>query len=204
MTHNSNYGRKIVKFQKKYLLWLILTLPACGMVAALILNNVPIKDLLHPSGEFSARFMIIAMCATPLLILFQRFNRSLIIPQWLIRHRRTFGVAAFGYAGLHTLFYIIDTATWVKMVSEITSTGIWTGWLALLIFIPLGITSNNRSQQYLRTAWKKLQRWVYPAAILTLLHWIFIHNNLGPALIHFVPLAVLELFRAYAKCWEKL
>ena len=74
---------------------------------------------------------------------------------------------------------------------------IWTGWLAFLIFIPLAITSNDRSQRWLKSTWKKLQRWVYPAAVLTLLHWIFVHNDIGPALVHFVPLAALELFRVY-------
>lgn len=187
-----------MRFQMKYLFWLALTIPALGMMAALIMGNAPSGDLLHPSGEFSARFMIIAMFATPLFILFRWLGYSPAIPQWLMRHRRAFGVAAFGYAVLHTIFYIIDMAIWMEILNDAKSTGIWTGWLAFLIFIPLGLSSNDRSQHYLKATWKKLQRWVYPAAILTLLHWIFVHNNLGPALIHFIPLAALELFRIYA------
>ena len=46
-------------------------------------------------------------------------------------------------------------------------------------------------------AWKTLQRWTYAAAVFTLLHWIFVHNNLGPALVHFVPLAGLETYRIW-------
>ncbi len=34
--------------------------------------------------------------------------------------------------------------------------------------------------------WKMLQRLVYFAAIATVLHWIFVHNNMGAALTHFV------------------
>ena len=45
--------------------------------------------------------------------------------------------------------------------------------------------------------WKTLQRWVYVAAIATLLHWIFVHNNFGPALVHFIPLAGLETYRLW-------
>lgn len=181
----------------KYLLWLILAIPAAGMLTGFFSGKALSGELLHPTGEFSARFMIIAMLATPLLMLFRRFGWSLTVPQWLVRHRRAFGVAAFAYAALHTVFYIIDVAGWAEILSEFTSIGIWTGWLAFAIFIPLAITSNNRSQRLLRTGWKKLQRWVYPAAVLTLLHWIFVHNNIGPALVHFVPLAALELYRIY-------
>jgi len=36
---------------------------------------------------------------------------------------------------------------------------------------------------------------VHPAAMLTLLNWIFVHNNFSPALVHFVPLTVLEAYR---------
>lgn len=181
----------------KYILWGVLTLPAIGLMSGYFAGSASSHDLLHPTGEFSARFMIIAMLASPLLILFQRFDWSVAVPQWLVRNRRAFGVAAFGYALLHTVFYLVDVGVWSKILSDFTSLGIWTGWLAFVIFIPLAITSNNRSQQLLRATWKKLQRWVYPAAVLTLLHWIFVHNNIGPALVHFVPLAVLELYRVY-------
>lgn len=142
--------------------------------------------------------MIIAMLATPLLVLFRRRGWSISFPQKLMRHRRALGVAAFPYAVIHTVFYLIDIGIWSEIISEIKLKGIWTGWLALVIFIPLGITSNNRSQRILKAAWKGLQRWVYPAAVLTLLHWVFIHNNIGPALVHFVPLALLELYRVYS------
>lgn len=45
--------------------------------------------------------------------------------------------------------------------------------------------------------WNSLQRWVNLAAVGTLLHWKFVHNNLGPALVHFVPLAALETHRIW-------
>lgn len=186
-----------MNFQLKYILWLILALPAIGLTSGYFSGNILSGELLHPTGEFSARFMVIAMLATPLLLLCRRNGWSLKVPQWLIRQRRAFGLAAFGYALLHTVFYIIDIGALSEILGELKLTGIWTGWLAFLIFIPLAITSNNRSQRWLKTAWKKLQRWVYPAAVLTLLHWIFVHNNVGPALVHFIPLATLELYRIY-------
>lgn len=176
-----------------YFLWALLALPSIPMVAGLVSGNADAEGLLHPTGEFAARFMIIAMMITPLRLMFAKSKW----PVWLMRRRRYFGVAAFGYAAFHTALYIIDMATLQAMLAEFFALGIWTGWAAFAIFIPLGLTSNNRSQRLLGARWKQLQRWVYPAAVLTLLHWIFVHNNLGPALVHFVPLLALETYRIW-------
>ena len=173
-----------------WLLWAVLALPGVGMVASW-LGGAAAEGMLHGSGEFSARFMIIAMIATPLRLLLPGWRG----PIWLVRRRRAFGVAAFAYAVLHTLFYLDDAQLLTVVIAELTSPGIWTGWLAFLIFLPLGLTSNDRSQRLMRGAWKRLQRWVYPAAVLTLAHWILVHNNIGPALVHFIPLAALEIAR---------
>jgi sulfoxide reductase heme-binding subunit YedZ len=47
----------------------------------------------------------------------------------------------------------------------------------------------------LKTGWKRLQRLAYPAAVLTLLHWVFVHDDRTAALLHFAPLALLEAWR---------
>ncbi len=151
------------------------------------------EGLLHPTGEFSARFMIIAMILTPMRMLFPGSG----FWRWMMKRRRYFGVAAFGYAAFHTLLYIIDMGSLRAMLGEFTALGIWTGWAAFVIFIPLAITSNDWSLRAMGTAWKSLQRWVYPAAVFTLLHWMFVHNDIGPALVHFVPLAGLEGYRIW-------
>ena len=104
-------------------------------------------------------------------------------------------MAAFCYAAIHTLFYVIDMGSLQAVLDEFWLLGIWTGWVAFAIFIPLAFTSNQAMVKKLRAKWKPLQRWVYPAAVLTLVHWIFVHNNLGPALVHFIPLALLETYR---------
>ena len=81
------------------------------------------------------------------------------------------------------------------ILAEIGAPGIWTGWAAFAIFIPLGITSNDAAMRALGRGWKRLQRLAYAAALLTLVHWMLVHNNLGPALAHFVPLMLLEAWR---------
>jgi sulfoxide reductase heme-binding subunit YedZ len=180
-----------------YFLWILLALPSVPMTLALLSaatgpNGIPMTEmLLHPTGEFSARFLIITMMLTPLRMLFPASG----FLRWMIKRRRYFGMAAFFYALAHTVLYIVDMGSLSAMLGEFLALGIWTGWLAMLIFLPLAATSFNSAVRKLGTSWKTLQRSVYVAAIATLLHWIFVHNNLGPALVHFVPLAALEIYR---------
>lgn len=179
--------------------WVLLALPSIPMILGLVSGQPgpegePVTEtLLHPTGEFSARFLIIAMILTPMRMLFPGSG----FWRWMMRRRRYFGVAAFVYAAFHTVLYILDMGGLQAILGEALSLGIWTGWLAFFIFVPLAITSNHWSVRRMGPAWKKLQRWVYVAAVGTLLHWIFVHNNIGPALVHFVPLAGLEAYRIW-------
>lgn len=184
--------------KSRYILWALLALPSLPMLAGLMSGGTGAEGLLHPTGEFAARFMIVAMVISPIRLLFP--NASW--PFWLVRRRRCFGVAAFAYALAHTCLYIVDMASVRLMLDEFTALGIWTGWVAMAILLPLGFTSNNMAQRLLGHRWKQLQRGVYAAAVLTLVHWIFVHNNLGPALVHFVPLALLEAYRIRAVFWR--
>jgi sulfoxide reductase heme-binding subunit YedZ len=178
---------------KRPTFWALLCLPAVLMLRPYVFGDVIAMDMLHPTGEWSARFMIAAMVLSPLL--------SLIGPRpwlsWLIQRRRALGLAAFGYAMLHLIFYIIDMGNLDDMLAEFLALGIWTGWAAMLFFVPLAVTSNDTSMRALKAGWKRLQRFVYPAAVLVLVHWIFIHNNLGPALVHFIPLVLLVAARYF-------
>jgi len=175
----------------RYFFWALLALPALPMMISLSSDPGVAEKLLHPSGEFSARFMIIAMMITPLRMIFPKAGWL----NWLMRRRRALGVAAFLYAVLHLVLYVMEKGALAPMLAEFMELGIWTGWLAFAIFVPLGLTSNNISQRWLLKKWKSLQRFVYPAAVLTLAHWIFVHDNLGPALVNFLPLAGLEAWR---------
>lgn len=180
-----------------YFIWALLALPSLPMVLALVSgqpgpDGKPVAEmLLHPTGEFSARFLIICMILTPMRMLFPESG----FWRWMMKRRRYFGVAAFAYAALHTGLYIIDMGSLQAILGEALELGIWTGWLAFLVFVPLAVTSNDWSVRKMGPAWKTLQRWVYVAAVGTVLHWIFLHNNFGPALVHFLPLAGLETYR---------
>jgi len=180
-----------------YWIWALFSIPAVGMlIEALTSDNARIFHILvHPSGEFSARFMIIAMMATPLCLLLKGWRG----PLWLKKNRRYLGVAAFGYALLHTVFYILDKASVDRIIDELPRLYIWTGWVAFVIFIPLAVTSMDYFVRVMGPRWKTLQRWTYPAAVLTLVHWAAIHNWNSPAaaIVHFAPLAILETYRIW-------
>ncbi len=177
-----------------YAFWALLSLPAVPMMAGLT-SGAPsaVHDLLHPTGEFAARFMVIAMMITPLMMLLKGWRG----PRWLMQRRRHLGVAAFGYAALHMVLYLVDEGVVAFTTSELFKLSIWTGWLAFLIFVPLAITSTEGWVRRLGPRWKPLQRCVYGAAVLTLLHWAALHDwgGIAPALVHFVPLALLEVYR---------
>ncbi len=76
-------------------------------------------QLLHPSGEFAARFLIIAMLASPLVLLLRGWRG----PLWLKKNRRYFGVAAFGYSVLHTVFYLIDEGSIARVAADLPLMG---------------------------------------------------------------------------------
>ena len=180
-------------FNHRFSLWILLALPAVAMLSGYARGATEAMDLLHPSGEMSARLMIIAIAISPLI--------SVLGPrkwlQWMAARRRALGVAAFAYALLHLGFYIIDMGNVPDMIAEVLAPGIWTGWAAFILMMVPAILSNDASMRALKARWKQLQRFVYPAAILTLLHWIWVHNNLGPALVHFIPLALIVALRAF-------
>ena len=182
-------------FNHMYFFWAVLALPSIPMAMGLASGSVSAEDLLHPSGEFAARFLIIAMMITPLRLLFPTTGWV----NWLAKRRRALGVAAFAYALLHLLLYWVDMETMQAILAEFWVLGIWTGWAAFAVFVPLAVTSNDSAVRKLNRWWKPIHRWVYLAAFLTLIHWIFVHKNLGPALVHFIPLGLLEFYRVIRK-----
>ncbi len=181
-----------------YGLWALFAAPGVAMTVAIFISDDPagmIHEMIHPSGEFSARFLIVAMMATPLAMLLRGWRG----PKWMKKNRRYLGVAAFGYALLHTVLYLIDKAALDPVLSELPKFSIWTGWVAFLIFVPLAVTSRDWFVRQMGTWWKWLQRWTYAAAVLTLAHWAALNDwgGVAPALVHFGPLIGLECYRVW-------
>jgi len=182
-------------------LWGVLALPAAGMAWELATtDNARIYHILvHPTGEWAARLLIITMLASPLILLFKGAR----FPRWLKKNRRYFGVASFAYAAAHTAFYLIDRGAFggdmTRVLADLPKLYIWTGWLAFAIFLPLAATSADWALKAMGPRWKTLQRWTYPAAVLTFVHWAALHDWGHPtaAIVQFAPLALLEGYRVW-------
>jgi len=173
----------------------MLALPFVWLVNAYRVEVLFYGEVIHISGEFSARLLILTMAITPLRLMFGNARW----PAWLLHRRRYFGVATFFYALLHTVVYLQKKASLTLVWQEGMSFSMWTGWLAFCIFLVLAITSNDASVRRLRRAWKKLHRWVYLAALLGFTHWIFIAFDFVPGLIHFLILLSLETYRLWKR-----
>lgn len=180
-----------IVLNNRLLLWVILSIPGVMMLYGFASGRIDAADLLHPSGEFSARLMILAMMIGPLVSLFGAKG----VLKWLTARRRYLGVAAFGYAFLHLIFYVIEMETVKDMLAEIDALGIWTGWIAFVALLIPALISNQASVRVLKRNWKRIQQLAYPAAILTLAHWLFLSEGRIGALINFSPLIMLTILR---------
>jgi sulfoxide reductase heme-binding subunit YedZ len=109
------------------------------------------------------------------------------------------GLFAFFNVSLHFLAYAwVDQRFDLHYILEdiVERPYITIGFLALVLLIPLAVTSNKRMVRRLGKRWKKLHRLVYPIAILGVWHyyWLVKADLLEP-LIYAGILAFLLLYR---------
>ena len=185
-------------FLAKRWMWFVLALPLLpiavqGFQTSGEMHSV--HNLLEPSGEASARLLILALCATPL---------SMLLPGWwgsrlLIRNRRAIGVASFLYGCLHLALYVASVNDLGAMWQQLGWTYILLGWLAFLALAPLALTSTNASVRRLGRNWKRLHRWAYLAAAATYLHWVAIYGGsvLLNVTLNFLPILALTAYRIW-------
>jgi len=124
----------------------------------------PTTEALLWTGDWAVAFLLISLAITPARALFD----------WppLVTLRRRLGLAAAGYALLHFALYVFDQKWNLVVVAlEILKRFYLTiGFVALLIFIALSITSTDGWQRKLRRNWKRLHYLVYPLTVLALVH----------------------------------
>lgn len=176
-----------------YVLWTVLALPAVYTGIAWWRGATFYGEVLHASGDLAAQLVIVTLAVTPLKYAFPRARFT----RWLRRSRRYFGVAAFGYAFVHAVVYLQRQADLSSIVDDAAATAMWTGWLALIVMLPLAATSNDASVRRLGRRWQLLHRLVYPAAVLTFAHWILTAFDPVPGSIHAGVLAAIVAIRLW-------
>jgi len=182
----------------RVLVWLVLAAPFFYFCYGFLREQIYYGEMLHASGELSVRLLMLALAVTPARLLFPKARWT----RWLVTQRRYFGVASFMYAALHTLVYL-DKQDLASIVEDSLGFDIWTGWLALLVFLLLAITSNDRAVAWLKRRWKTLHRLVYVATALTFIHWIFSAFDVVPAIAHLAVIVALESVRVFLNSSEK-
>lgn len=170
------------------LLWLIAA--ALGL-AGLSLGPNPSREMLHFTGKTALNLLWIGLLASPL----QRLTGEV---QW-IRPRRIIGLFAFGYALLHFVIYAalelgLDFSDLAREI--VKRPFIIVGTLALLLLVPLAVTSTDRMMRRLGRRWQTVHRLVYPATILAVWHfWWQVKKDLTEPMLYAAALALLLGFR---------
>ncbi|MFN6934468.1 MAG: ferric reductase-like transmembrane domain-containing protein [Tsuneonella sp.] len=181
-------------------MWLILALPALwiGWRWAMTPDAYGFGHAIKDSGDWAAWLLLAALAVTPARLVLGTgpFTR------WLLLRRRDLGVASFAYAAWHTVTYLADKASLPVILEQAGGTDLLTGWLALALFVPLAVTSNDVSVRALKRSWKTLHRLVYPAAVLVFVHWALTAFDPFVAYVHIAILAALETTRI-AMQWRR-
>ena len=151
----------------------------------------PVEDIQHYSGEWALRLLLVTLAMTPL--------RRLSGWRWPIRIRRMLGLFAYFYMCLHFANYLVFDLTFdpVLLAEDLIKRRyITVGFACWLFLLPLAVTSTNGWQRRLGRRWKQLHQLIYPAAILAILHFLWlVKADLLEPLIYAVILVLLLALR---------
>ena len=156
----------------------------------------PIEKLMDNLGEMALRLIVLTLFISSLSE-FKKFR-------FLIDVRRMIGLFAFFYVTCHFLTYIVldhffDMNFIIKDI--IKRPFITFGFISFVFLIPLAITSPKKILKKLGyKVWKKIHYLIYPAAILSSVHFYMLvrANKTEPAIYIFLIL-ILLLYRFYYK-----
>lgn len=166
---------------RQLILWALLAAPAVATAARYAADAISYGEVIHATGVWSVRLLIVTLAVSAVRLGFPRAAWA----GWLMRRRRDLGVATFGYALFHLAVYLARKIELpILILREGLEPGMAAGWIAFLGFAALAATSNDASVRRLGRAWKRLHRLVYPAAALTVAHWLLTAFELRDGLIH--------------------
>jgi methionine sulfoxide reductase heme-binding subunit len=156
----------------------------------------PIEKFMDNMGEMALRLIVLTLFISSLSE-FKKFR-------FLIDVRRMIGLFAFFYVSCHFLTYIaldhfFDLNFIIKDI--IKRPFITFGFISFVFLIPLVITSPKKMLKKLGfKVWKKIHYLIYPAAILSSVHFYMLvrANKIEPAIYIFLIL-VLLFYRLYFK-----
>lgn len=117
------------------------------------------------SGIWAFIFLFLALAVTPV----QKLTRQL----WLGDFRRPLGLLAFYYSLLHLAVYIVIGQKFrfdYILPDAKFAPSRYPGWAAVILLVPLALTSTDFTVRWLGKNWKRLHLLVYPATALAIWH----------------------------------
>lgn len=161
-------------------IWILLALPLLMLFNDVRLELVEPGSRLGPDpGEALVDYLgTWGLRILYLTLLVSSLARLLNVPL-LIQHRRKFGVWAFTYVVLHFMSYfgILAGLDFQQVLGDVTKRPyIIFGFFALVLLLPLAITSTRGWQRRLGVNWRRLHKLVYLIAILAWVH-LFIQEK---------------------------
>ena len=166
MTHRSRIALTTVA-------WALCVLPLVVLLYRAFTDGLganPISYVTNWLGQWTFRLLLVGLALTPL--------RIVTGLAWPVLLRRLVGLFTFFYASLHFLVWILidHFFNWDQMLADLVKRRyITVGMLALLLLIPLAVTSTNGMVKRLGgTAWRRLHRIVYLVGVLAALHFLWL------------------------------
>lgn len=180
----------------KIAVWVVALTPLARLLYGFWRDDLtvnPIEYVTRELGETALRLLLGSLALTPLRILFGI--------SWPVTLRRLLGLFAFFYLCLHFAVWIVldHFFDWRTMGDDIVKRPwITVGVTALLLLAPLAATSTTGMIKRLGgVAWRRLHRLVYVAAVLGVLHYIWLAKKvLVEPWVYAAVLAVLLGIRA--------
>jgi methionine sulfoxide reductase heme-binding subunit len=150
----------------------------------------PIREVTHRTGFTALTLLMVTLAVTP--------ARRLTGWNPLVQVRRLLGLFAFLYAMVHFLIYLFDQGFDPGFIVEdvVKHPYVTVGFTALLLLIPLAVTSTQASIRRLGKRWVKLHRLIYPIAGLGVVHFYWlVKRDVREPLIFAAVFAVLMATR---------
>ena len=158
----------------------------------------PVTEAIWGTGLWATRFFLISLAITPVARMLQWPSLLLV--------RRMVGLTGLAYGLAHLLFYAMDQKFNLgTVVSEILSRFYLTiGFVALIGFAALGVTSTNAMIRRMGRWWKRLHWLTYPLIATIALHY-FIQSKANVSEPVFVAglYAWMMLWRALPMAWQR-
>jgi len=176
--------------------WLLVGLADLTGVAqwpAASLGANPVDKIQDTLGIWGLRLLLATLAVTPL--------RELAGWPRLIAFRRMLGLFAFFYLSMHFLWYLLadqglDWRLWLEDIAK--RPYITVGFTALVLLMPLAVTSTKRAMRRMGRRWQRLHRLIYPAAMLGCTHFYWqVKADIREPLMYVLVLAALLGWRLY-------